>query len=214
QGVEKGGGGRYATALAVAEDLARFREGKQVAARPVGAVARLARACRRRPMVALLFTLLMASLFGGLGGVTWKWLEADEQRDQANAEKQAALYQTYRARIAAAVAALSLHDVADAARQLEEAPEELRDWEWRHPHPPPRRRLVVAPFPGGAPLRLPVRPPGPPPGGAPAPRRPAPPRPGGRRPRAPAARPRPPALGQRPPDPPRPAGGGVGRGND
>jgi hypothetical protein len=30
--------------------------------------------------------------------------------------------------------ALAAHDVADAARQLEAAPEELRDWEWRHLH--------------------------------------------------------------------------------
>src|SRR5262249_12166388 len=38
----------------------------------------------------------------------------------------------YCARISAAVAALSVHDVAAAARQLKNAPEELRDWEWRH----------------------------------------------------------------------------------
>jgi WD40 repeat protein len=43
-----------------------------------------------------------------------------------------ALYQAYRARIAAAGAALQNHDVADAAGQLEATPEELRGWEWRH----------------------------------------------------------------------------------
>jgi WD40 repeat protein len=139
--LEKEPGRRYSSALALAEDLQRFREGKQVVARPVGAAARLARACRRRPLVALLLALLTVSLFGGLAGVTWKWLEADEQRDlananalQADAEKQAALYQAYRARIAAASAALSGHDVADAARQLEAASQELRGWEWRHLH--------------------------------------------------------------------------------
>jgi hypothetical protein len=40
--------------------------------------------------------------------------------------------QTYRARLAAATATLSAHDVADAERHLEPAPEDLRDWEWRH----------------------------------------------------------------------------------
>ena len=128
---------RYPSALALAEDLQRFQEGKQVVARPVGAVARLVRACRRRPLVTLLLALLTVSLFGGMGGVTWKWLEANEQRDRANeqqdlanaharqadAEKQAALYQAYRASLAAASAALENHDVADAARQLEAAPE-------------------------------------------------------------------------------------------
>jgi WD40 repeat protein len=132
---------RYPSALALAEDLQRFREGKQVVARPVGAVARLARWCRRKPLVALVLALLAVSVCGGLGGVTWKWLEANEQRDladagarQAGAEKQAALRQAYRARIAAATAALQVHDVVEAGRQLADAPEALRDWEWRHLH--------------------------------------------------------------------------------
>jgi WD40 repeat protein/serine/threonine protein kinase len=137
--LEKEPNRRYPSALALAEDLERFREGRQVAARPVGWGARLARACQRRPLVALLLGLLCASFFGGLSGVTWKWLEANEQRDLANsqalradAERDAALFQAYRARLAAAVAALSAHDVADAERQLDAAPAELQDWEWRH----------------------------------------------------------------------------------
>src|SRR5262249_55822825 len=40
--------------------------------------------------------------------------------------------QAYQARLAAAIAALSGNDVADAARHLEQAPEELRGWEGRH----------------------------------------------------------------------------------
>jgi WD40 repeat protein len=50
----------------------------------------------------------------------------------ATDEKNAALYQAYRARVAAAGAALQMHDVADAASQLNEAPKTLRDWEWWH----------------------------------------------------------------------------------
>ena len=130
---------RYPSALALAEDLQRFREGKQVTARPVGAAARLARAGRRRPVVTALLGLLMVSFFGGLAGVTWKWLEANEQRDlvsaqakRADTEKREARFQAYRARMSAAVAAISAHDVTDAARQLDAAPVELRDWEWRH----------------------------------------------------------------------------------
>jgi WD40 repeat protein len=154
--LEKEPGHRYPSALALAEDLQRFREGKQVVARPVGAVARLARACRRRPLVATLLALLTVSLLGGLGAVTWKWLEANAHARQAMAEKQAALYQAYRASVAAASAALENHDVADAARHLKSAPEELRGWEWRHlynrlddsssvvPLPPGGNRFVTA----------------------------------------------------------------------
>jgi WD40 repeat protein/serine/threonine protein kinase len=137
--LEKEPARRYSSALALAEDLQRFGEGRQVEVRPVGPVVRLARACRRRPLVALLLALLAASLFGGLAGVSRNWLEANWQRDRADAqarqaedEKREATYQAYRARIAAAVAALQNHDVADAARQLDAAPKDLRGWEWRH----------------------------------------------------------------------------------
>ena len=144
--LEKEPSRRYPSALALAEDLERFREGKPVMARPVGALARLSRACRRRPLVALLVALLAFSVLGGLAGVTWKWLEANKQRDlanergelasanarQAETEKQAALYQAYRASMAAASAALENHDVADAQRHLDDAPEALRGWEWGH----------------------------------------------------------------------------------
>ena len=57
---------------------------------------------------------------------------ADGHARVASEKEHIANYQSYRARIAAAVAALSHHDVVDAARQLEEAPEEIRGWEWRH----------------------------------------------------------------------------------
>jgi WD40 repeat protein len=147
---------RYASALALADDLRCFQDGRQVAARPVGAGSRLARACRRRPLVAALLGLLAATTLGGLAGVTWKWLEANEHRDRATAnarrandEKQAALYQAYRARLAAATAALQNHDVADAARQLSAAPEDLRGWEWRHLHSRLDDSSLVFPLPTG-----------------------------------------------------------------
>jgi WD40 repeat protein len=139
--LEKEPSRRYPSARALAEDLRHFLEGKPITARPVGTAARLLRWCRRKPWIATLLLLLAASLVGGFLGVTWKWLEADEQRhraehlaQQANDEKHAALWQAYRARLSAAAAALQNHDVDDAARQLEDAPNELRDWEWRHLH--------------------------------------------------------------------------------
>ncbi len=69
-----------------------------------------------------------------LGLVTTALFAVGEARQRGQAEHNAreASYQTYRARIAAAVAALQNQDVADAARQLDAAPEALRGWEWRH----------------------------------------------------------------------------------
>src|SRR6516165_10572134 len=125
---------RYASAQDLADDLERFLAGKPVRARPVGMPEKTLKWVGRNPLPALLLALLTMSLLGGLAGVSWKWLEANTNARQAVEEKNEAQFQAYRARIAAAVAALSVHDVADAARQLREAPEELRDWEWRHLH--------------------------------------------------------------------------------
>src|SRR5262245_4663608 len=69
------------------------RAGRQVVARPVGAVARLARASRRRPLVASLMTLLLVSLVGGVAGVTWKWLEANTNARKATDKAQEAQFQ-------------------------------------------------------------------------------------------------------------------------
>ncbi len=52
----------------------------------------------------------------------------------ATDKEREATFQTYRARLAAAAAAFANHDMADAAHQLKEAPEALRDWEWQHLH--------------------------------------------------------------------------------
>jgi WD40 repeat protein/serine/threonine protein kinase len=154
--LEKEPGSRYPSALALAEDLRRFQEGKQVVARPVGRVARLVRACRRRPLVTTLLVFLALSLIGGASGIAWNWLEANGQRDLANAEarqaekeKQAALYQSYRASLAAASAALQNHDVADADRLLKLTPEGLRGWEWRHLHSRLDDSSAAVPFPAG-----------------------------------------------------------------
>ena len=155
--LEKEPGRRYPSALALAEDLRRFQEGKQVVARPVGEVARLVRTCRRRPLVTTLLVLLALSLIGGAGGIAWNWLEANGQRDLANAEarqaekeKQAALYQAYRASLAAASAALQNHDVADADRLLKLTPEALRGWEWRHLHSRLDDSSAAFPLPAGS----------------------------------------------------------------
>src|SRR4051812_15426862 len=84
--------------------------------------------------------ILAALVAGPVTTLTFAAAEA-EQRGRAEQsarvaeeKKTAALYQAYRAHLAAAGAALQNHDVADAARQLAAAPEELRDWEWHHLH--------------------------------------------------------------------------------
>ncbi len=67
--LEKEPGGRYPTALAVAEDLERFLEGRVIEARAVGPIERGWRRCRRRPRttaMVVLASLLAAVALAGL----------------------------------------------------------------------------------------------------------------------------------------------------
>jgi tetratricopeptide (TPR) repeat protein len=74
---------RYQTALQLADELTRFLDGRPIAARPVGALARTWRWCRRRPAQAALAASLALSLAGGLTGIAWNWRDAVRQRQVA-----------------------------------------------------------------------------------------------------------------------------------
>jgi eukaryotic-like serine/threonine-protein kinase len=130
--LEKEPARRYATGVALADDLRRFLDGRPIAAQPVSAVGRVKRWARRNPGVATLVSALALVLLAGFSLVTWKWLEADEQRDLAQVREQQALQQAYRGHVAAALAAIGNHDVTEAAYHLAAAPKNQRDWEWHH----------------------------------------------------------------------------------
>ncbi len=83
--LEKEPARRYASALALAEDLDRWLKGLPILARPVGATTRAVMWCRRNKALAALAALLMLALVVGLAGVTWKWREADRERAKAEA---------------------------------------------------------------------------------------------------------------------------------
>lgn len=78
--LEKEPGRRYPSAQALADDLERWLRGEPIEARPVGPVVRALMWCRRNRLVAAAAVLALASLIGGLAGVTWKWREAERER--------------------------------------------------------------------------------------------------------------------------------------
>ena len=133
------GRGGYQTAADLAADLRHWLDHEPIQARPASALYHLRRFARRhKALVGGVLATVAALVLGLLGTMLFAVREAQQPGRAENSAQQAkdqegkALFQAYRARMAAAAAALSAHDVADAARQLDEAPEDLRGWEWRH----------------------------------------------------------------------------------
>jgi WD40 repeat protein len=79
---------RYASALALAEDLNRYRAGEPIHARPVGRLERLTKRCRRNPLATGLVALLVVAVIGVLAFGIWAGVErvrrADAQAVAAN----------------------------------------------------------------------------------------------------------------------------------
>ncbi|WP_165063410.1 serine/threonine-protein kinase [Paludisphaera rhizosphaerae] len=83
--LEKSPKRRYATALELADDLNRFRNGEAIAARPVGLVERAWRWARRRPWQAAASGLAAAGVVGLAVGFAWV-AEKNRQVNKANTD--------------------------------------------------------------------------------------------------------------------------------
>jgi WD40 repeat protein/tRNA A-37 threonylcarbamoyl transferase component Bud32 len=78
---------RYGSAEALAEDLERWLAGEPIQARPTGQAERLWRWGRRNPLVASLSAVVVLVTLGGFFGVLGQWQEANEQRDEAQKQR-------------------------------------------------------------------------------------------------------------------------------
>jgi serine/threonine protein kinase len=76
-------GRRYPTAMALAEDLRRFLQGKPIQARPARTIERSWRWCRRNPRMAALAAALVLAVTIGLAGVLWQWWRAEAEATAA-----------------------------------------------------------------------------------------------------------------------------------
>jgi tetratricopeptide (TPR) repeat protein len=110
---------RYASAAALADDLRRFLDGQPIQARPVGRMERLRKWAQRRPAVAGLLTALFLVLAGSFAALSWLYLDADRQRQEALQAKDDA-------RAAEAKAKQAEARATQAATQAREAEEQAR----------------------------------------------------------------------------------------
>jgi WD40 repeat protein/predicted Ser/Thr protein kinase len=132
--LEKDKARRYASAGDLASDVRRYLNNEPIHARPASALYYLRKFARRhKALVGGVLGVIAALAAGAVVSLLYA-VRADHNAREASQNERKARYQTYRARLAAAGAALSNHDVAAAARQLDAAPEEFRGWEWNHLH--------------------------------------------------------------------------------
>jgi WD40 repeat protein/predicted Ser/Thr protein kinase len=147
--LEKDPARRYASAADLAADLQRWLNHQPILARPPSAMYHLRKFARRnKGMVGGVVAAVAALVLGLVGTILFAVGEA-RQRGLAEQNAQAARFEAYRARLAAAVGALQNHDVTDAERHLDAAPEALRGWEWQHLHSRLDDGLQVIRFPAG-----------------------------------------------------------------
>src|SRR5262249_57698674 len=112
----------YASAGELAADLRRHLGHEPIRARPPSAVYRLRKFARRhKALVAAVLGIGLALAAGTVVSVLYA-VRAGQNALAADHNARQARYQTYRARLAAAAAALSHHHVADPAAQPQGAP--------------------------------------------------------------------------------------------
>ncbi len=89
--------GRYPTATALENDLARFLAGEPIHARQTSAIERAVKWCQRRPAIAALLAALAVSVGLGFAGIAWQWRRtasalklAEGNLDKANTQHRIA----------------------------------------------------------------------------------------------------------------------------
>src|SRR5262245_15362035 len=71
---------RYPSAAELADDLVRYQQGKPILARAVGRLERAVKWVRRNPVVAGAAAAVLLVTALGVGGVVWKYLDAEQQK--------------------------------------------------------------------------------------------------------------------------------------
>ncbi|HMO66227.1 MAG TPA: serine/threonine-protein kinase, partial [Verrucomicrobiota bacterium] len=123
--LEKEPGRRFASAVALAEDLDRWLRHEPIRARPITTPERVKKWVRRRPAIAALGALSLVSLVALAVGSTiaaWRIQQGREELRQ----------NLYASEMGQAFAALDSGDVRRVRELLDAQPPALRGFEWRH----------------------------------------------------------------------------------
>jgi WD40 repeat protein len=144
--LEKVAGKRYASALALAEDLQAFSTGRPIVARPISVLARGVKWAKRRPAVAVLLAALGFVAAVGVAAIVVLWQRAElaqldaralavaegEARGQAQEALERAERTLYFASMNLSERAWQDHRLEDMEQSLTQCPGSLRRWEWHY----------------------------------------------------------------------------------
>jgi hypothetical protein len=139
---------RYQTAAELAFDLYHLLDDQPILARRPSVTERLLRLARHDPGLAASLAvigllLIAATVISAVAAGRFRAVarenaalagQREEERDKAEHPCDAERWERYRANIAAATSALQLQNIHTAQTALEAAPDEHRNWEWRHLH--------------------------------------------------------------------------------
>lgn len=130
---------RYSGAGELARDLQRYLRGEPIDAKRDSRLYVLRKQLRRYRLVVAAALAVFGSLVIGIIGTTWATWRAQRAEAEAQARaltesrlRERADWESYKACLAAADAALAANNTAMARARLEAAPAALRGWEWRY----------------------------------------------------------------------------------
>ncbi len=123
---------RYKSVAELASDIRRFLADEPVLARPPSAMYQFRKFARRNKALVAGVLSVFGALVLGLAGVLWFAAGESQQRAKAETVSDEARRLAYRVSVGAAADAVYEHNLSAARRLLDEAPQELRGWEWRH----------------------------------------------------------------------------------
>jgi len=156
---------RFASAAEMAADLRRVLRDEPIQARRPGATDQLLKFSRRhRALVGVALVAVVALVAATVASTRFAFVaqraELEQRRlgDVAVDRAEAAERSAYRANLAAAAAALRMHEAAEATRRLDAVPADRRGWEWHHLHSRLDRSVVNAALDHASPVRLAMRP--------------------------------------------------------
>jgi WD40 repeat protein len=121
---------RYASAGALADDLARLRQGRSISARRPSVWEQAWRTVRRHPIITGLTALTVLSLLGMVATLAVSYFRIREQKNETATlldREQKALYLE---RVASAARLYQMNHLEQAWHTLDECPPTRRDWEW------------------------------------------------------------------------------------